>query len=122
MRFDRSISTNGDNLWSDAVKKVKTTELELDAVRDEDRMWGELLVYFDPASWNVSDLGLIYTDNGFIEELRDELNFMGFDADNVAYSEQGMQGRDYVSLDVGENFIKSWMKKDPEFKVSVLEY
>ena len=27
------------------------------------------------------------------------------------YSEQGMQGDDYVSLDVGKDFIASWEKK-----------
>jgi hypothetical protein len=30
---------------------------------------------------------------------------------DVGYSEQGMQGDDYVSLDVGESFIASWEAK-----------
>jgi hypothetical protein len=30
--------------------------------------------------------------------------------DDVDYSEQGMQGDNYVSFDVGAKFLKSWKK------------
>jgi hypothetical protein len=29
----------------------------------------------------------------------------------LCYSEQGMQGRNYVSLDVGKEFLDSWSNK-----------
>jgi hypothetical protein len=35
----------------------------------------------------------------------------------VTYSEQGMQGDDYVSLDVGKDFLDSWSAKFGELTV-----
>jgi hypothetical protein len=43
-------------------------------------------------------------------ELVDLLTAKGFDASDVDYSEQGMQGDNYVSLDVGECFINTFMQ------------
>jgi hypothetical protein len=37
---------------------------------------------------------------------------------NVTYSEQGMQGDNYVSLDVGANFITSWEAKFGELVIA----
>jgi len=123
MRFDRSIKTGGDGLWSSSVKSVKTTELELDATKDADgKMWGELQIEFDTSSWNINEDGLIYTDKTFMNELRAELNFLGLIGDDVTYSEQGMQGNDYVSCDVGTEFIEQWIKKGLELEFYQLDY
>ena len=54
--------------------------------------------------------GLIYTDAQFKRELRSFLETQGLDATDVSYSEQGMQGDNYVSLDVGDKFIASWIR------------
>jgi hypothetical protein len=54
---------------------------------------------------------LIYTDRQFQNELRVFLNQHGLVGADVDYSEQGMQGDDYVSLDVGRKFLKSWEAK-----------
>jgi hypothetical protein len=35
---------------------------------------------------------------------------IGLDSSDVNYSEQGMQGDNYVSLDAGPNFIESFKK------------
>ena len=35
----------------------------------------------------------------------------GLPGNDVDYSEQGMQGDDYVSCDVGEEFLKAWGNK-----------
>jgi hypothetical protein len=43
-------------------------------------------------------------------ELKELLTSMGFDASDVSYSEQGMQGDNYVSCDVGELFINTYMQ------------
>jgi hypothetical protein len=43
-------------------------------------------------------------------ELKELLTSMGFDASDVSYSEQGMQGDKYVSCDVGECFINTFMQ------------
>jgi hypothetical protein len=45
-----------------------------------------------------------------MEDLRLMLDALGFDASDVGYSEQGMQGDTYVSCDVGECFINSFMQ------------
>jgi len=55
--------------------------------------------------------GLIYTDKQFIKDLREFLDAHGLPGKDVCYSEQGMQGDDYVSLDAGTEFYKAWMQK-----------
>lgn len=63
-------------------------------------------VYFDTKSWDISNDGLIYTDQQFLQELRWLLDWLGFSrTKDVNYSEQGMQGDDYVSLDTSDKFI-----------------
>jgi len=107
-------STNGAGLWSRVAKAVRCVKLDTDAmVSDGEREFGELRVYFDVKNWNVRKDGLIYTDKQFIEELRGALNDLGFSpesVDDVYYSEQGMQGTDYVSLDVCEVFLPEYRR------------
>ena len=69
---------------------------------------GWICQYFDTASWNVDTDGLIYTDRLFLLQLQMFLD-EHFGSADVSYSEQGMQGDNFVSLDVGEDFIKSYM-------------
>jgi len=103
------LNTSGDGLWSDHARAVTVTGMDVPYVNDE-HTFGELRVYFDTDSWDVYEHGLIYTDTGFEAELIQLLTAQGFDASDVSYSEQGMQGDRYVSLDVGETFIRSWKK------------
>lgn len=110
-----SCSTDGDGLWSDRAADVRITRLLISYVAshdddDDDDMptFGELQVEFDINTWNPRDHGLIYTDRCFEAEFREALQKLGFSkmaADNVGYSEQGMQGDDYVSMDVGMVFL-----------------
>jgi hypothetical protein len=72
----------------------------------EEKDFGELCVYFDTEDWDVNTDGLIYTDKQFLQELNAFLLQQGLT--EVGYSEQGMQGDNYVSLDVGAEFIKSF--------------
>lgn len=108
-KFERTLQTNGKGYWSNVIAPVNTTKITVDYVNDE-RDFGELRVHFDN-SWIVNTDGLIYTDPQFLKELRKELTAVGFAGTDVDYSEQGMQGDDYVSLDVGKKFMKSWDKK-----------
>jgi len=101
------LSTNGRGLWSNVAKDVKVTGMNLSYISDE-RDFGELRVYFDTKFWNVNTDGLIYTDRQFESELMALLTQLGLDNSEVGYSEQGMQGNNYVSLDVGEKFIASF--------------
>ena len=102
-------STCGDGYWSNVAKPVQITDMRLAYVNDE-RDFGELRVYFNTKFWDVNTDGLIYTDSNFLDELRDFLITHEL-SDDVDYSEQGMQGDNYVSLDVGEGFIKLWDAK-----------
>ena len=108
VKFQATFNTAGDGYWSDVAKSVQTTRISLPYVNDE-QDFGELRVYFDTKQWDVNEDGLIYTDSQFLKELRAKLNDIGMVGADVDYSEQGMQGDDYVSLDVGEEFIRSWL-------------
>ena len=107
IRFETVLNTGGDGYWSNVSAPVRLTKLSLGYVNDEED-FGELCVHFDAATWDVRRDGLIYTDSIFIRQLRDKLTECGFDATDVDYSEQGMQGNRYVSLDVGPKFLSSW--------------
>ena len=102
------IPTDGSGYWSDIVKEVFVTKMGITYLNDEND-FGELRVYFDTNSWNVDQDGLIYTDKLFLETLKAYMLDMGYNSSDVSYSEQGMQGDNYVSLDVGQNFIGSFM-------------
>jgi hypothetical protein len=106
--FTATLRTDGSGYWSDVVKEVTTTNLAVSSNSADDHVWGELKVYFDTGTWDVDRYGLIYTDDLFLAELRAELNQLGYIGSDVYYSEQGMQGRDFVSLDVGGQFLDSW--------------
>lgn len=107
--FETVLNTDGTSLWTNkVVKAVKVIGLDVPYINKE-VTFGELRVYFDVATWNVYTDGLIYTDDGFEAELKSVLEEAGFDASDVSYSEQGMQSKEYVSLDVGEKFLDSWV-------------
>ena len=103
------LSTDGCGYWSEVAKDVKVIGYAIPYINDE-QDFGELRVYFNTKTWNVDANGLIYTDSLFLDELRNFLITQEL-SDDVDYSEQGMQGDNYVSLDVGEGFIKLWDAK-----------
>jgi hypothetical protein len=113
------LNTHGDGIWSDQVRKVSITGIALPYVSDEDDVeddggdvFGSVNVYFDTNTWDTSQHGLIYTDSGFLAELKLFLNTLGLDGSDLHYSEQGAQGDNYVNLDAGSKFITSWKKLD----------
>ena len=108
VKFEAVLHTEGSGYWSDAAAAVKTTKLTIPYIDDEDGEFGELRVYFDTASWDINKDGLIYTDRQFLKELREFLSTLGFAGNDVEYSEQGMQGDDFVSCDIGKEFIDSF--------------
>jgi hypothetical protein len=109
-KVNATCNTAGDGYWSSKAKAVQIVGLSLGYVNDE-LDFGELCVYFNTKRWDVRKDGLIYTDSLFLEELQELLTSLGFDSSDVDYSEQGMQGEDYVSLDVGECFINTFMQQ-----------
>lgn len=113
MNFDRSVNfvtkTNGQGYWSDVSKTVRINRVCL-AYVDDSGTFGELRAYFDPKEWDVDNDGLIYSDMGwkhsFLTCLENDLSFSADAILAVSYTEQGMQGVDYVSMDVGEDFLR----------------
>jgi len=108
-KVNATLNTGGGGYWSNTKASVEITHLQLSYINDE-LDFGELRVRFNTASWDVNKLGLIYTDKQFMTELKELLTAKGFDAGDVSYSEQGMQGDAYVSCDVGERFINTFMQ------------
>ena len=114
MQTFTTLHTNGNGYWSNKRKAVDVTKLDLQYCTAE-KDFGELCVYFTKASWDTAVDGLIYTDKLFMTELRAYLQTIGFteaEANDVNYSEQGMQTDAYVSCDVGAVFIAGLMRLD----------
>ena len=112
-----TLHTNGRGYWSRTAKAVDVEALDLQYCNYE-RDFGELCIHFATDElgancWDTETDGLIYTDKKFMRELRAYLQTVGFtkaEANDVSYSEQGMQGDTYVSCDVGERFINTFMQ------------
>ena len=110
-------NTAGTGLWSNVAKAVEVVDMRLH-VHFAEKDFGELCVEFNTETWDVEVDGLIYTDEQFLSNLREFCNVQGLDGNDISYSEQGMQGDDYVSLDVGANFITSWEAKFGELVIA----
>lgn len=107
-----TLHTDGSGYWSSKAAPVRITELRLSYI-DEEEDFVELCVHFNTDDWRPDRDGLIYTDHLFGEELITFLKSLGLGTD-VGYSEQGMQGDNYVSLDAGVEFLASYKAKYPE--------
>ena len=108
-----TLNTDGSGYWSNNVRIVQITELEVSYINDEGD-FGELRVHFNTDSWRPDVDGLIYSDKRFKQELQEWLTFIGLTGKDVSYSEQGMQGDNFVSCDVGGEFLASWKEKYPD--------
>lgn len=103
--------TSGDGYWSSEQRDVGITRLDVFNLFYRDGFRAELRAYFKKKDWNVDKHGLIYTDTAWIQFFKDQLLSIGFSKeslDKVDYSEQGMQGSDYVSMDVGDDFVREF--------------
>lgn len=103
--------TNGHGFWSGKEKSVQITDISLFYVSD-DQCFGELRAKFND-SWDNEKDGLIYTDPDWIKTFRRGMKRIFSLSDeainDINYSEQGMQGLNYVSMDVGKDFLKEWL-------------
>jgi hypothetical protein len=116
-------TTNGKGFWSSEQRTVKINKITIEEIVDDnyDSMdandstktphFMDLRVYFSKKSWNVEKHGLIYTDDKWMSELRKGLRSIGLETAGLDYTEQGMQGDDYVSVCVGnKKTIRSLIK------------
>ena len=93
------LHTDGSGYWSTAQRPVTVTGMQL--------LDCELRVSFCTHSWDTHSLGLIYSDPQFRSELAAYLAAQGITGE-FSYSEQGMQGEDYVSFDVCDQFVTQY--------------
>lgn len=96
-----SVSTSGTGLWSKTIKPVTITKVEIETDPEIDHL---VSVYFDTKTWNPKQDGLIYSDEPFLESLRKHLmsdpDWKSVrDWSQLVYTEQGMQGKDFISLE-----------------------
>jgi hypothetical protein len=101
-------NTNGKGFWNKTPREITVTKLEVDYI-SKDLNYGELLVYFDPKEWDITQLGLIYTDPQWIKDFQELLQKLGFSNDavnDIHYGSHGSQGIDFVSIDIGNIFIR----------------
>ena len=118
-----TLHTNGRGYWSTTAKAVTVEALDLQYITN-DKDFGELCIHFNTNDWDTATDGLIYTDKLFMRELRAYLQTVGFteaEANDVNYSEQGMQSDNYVSCDVGAVFIAGLMRLEPQHVHAVWE-
>lgn len=102
------VQTNGRGYWSSTAKFVTIDRVRL-AYLDDECEFGELRAYFDPTEWDVNNEGLIYTDRAWMQGFRECMKTLGFSdeaVNDINYSEQGMQGDNFVSMDVTGAFIR----------------
>lgn len=121
-QFKATASTAGNGLWSYESRKITHSRAELclwgDQIydyinRNQQIKFAELRVYFPKKNWDVKKHGLIYTDRQWIKEFKKSLVKVGFSQKSVSpiyYTEQGMQGDNYVSIYVTSAFIKQIFK------------
>ncbi len=122
MEFSKQVNwqtyTGGNGLWSKQKKAVTILQVWLAYVNDEDN-FGELCARFDTKTWNCDADGLIYTDSVWINEFRALMRSLGFSrsaVNDISFSEQGMQGEDFVSMDVGPDFLR---EVEPMYRFTV---
>jgi len=113
MKLNIACMTNGRGCWNrhQADVVMHKMVLRMNDYGCPDPSF-ELKVYFTKRSWDIREHGLIYTDLLWMRELRARLVEMGFSKQavkDIDYSEQGMQGVDYVSLDAGWDFASEYI-------------
>lgn len=119
--YDREVnfccSTNGNGHWSRFSKDILHKKISLVVTFHDPELkipsMTELRVYFSKEDWDTEEHGLIYTDRQWIINLKSNFVKLGFSKSSLkklVYSEQGMQGDDYVSMDVNDDFIEVYFE------------
>jgi len=110
--------TSGKGYWSRFEQTVTVVRVKISYVSDKGD-FGELRAYFDTRTWDVNEAGLIYSDPRWIDEFRGLMCSLGFTrtaCEDISYSEQGMQGSNYVSMDVGAEFMR---EAEPMYRFAI---
>ena len=105
-------TTNGKGYWSTEKRTVGIEKIEIENIMNVNEEPIDVIdsdstdtpktvylrVYFNRSDWDVKKHGLIYTDTKWLTQLRKGLVEIGVTAAGLNYTEQGMQGSDFVSL------------------------
>jgi len=105
-----SCSTNGKGLWSVDTRSVPITKIVLEVGELSAHFYDFSLylpvyvnAYFTKKDWNTDKHGLIYTDalwlKDFKKQFAKQFPSLAWAANKIDYTEQGMQGDNYVSLE-----------------------
>jgi len=131
--------TKGDGYWSSDKRTVATSKIEMEVGEAYVDLWGYRAIlpvyfraFFPKRSWDTDKYGLIYTDSLWLKDFREQFKTrfpaMAWMANKIDYTEQGMQGDNYVSLVVHldsmgqiKRFDKSLMAM-PDMKWNEVEY
>lgn len=109
MKTSFTLETDGSGLWSREKRKIKIVRVEFGAYNNE------ICLFFTKNSWDPDKHGLIYTDKKFINGLRQYMIASGVPkevAKDLDYTEQGMQGEGYVSLEFSDKtnrYLLNWL-------------
>lgn len=102
-------STDGSSIWSGCKKTTKIKRIaftscsyEPDSRYCKPYLHVEARFYFTKKDWNIWNDGLIYTDYKWINQVRKKFNELDCvkgltSKSSLQYTEQGMQGDNYVS-------------------------
>tara|TARA_R110002051_G_C8364928_1_gene442514 strand:+ start:171 stop:527 length:357 start_codon:yes stop_codon:yes gene_type:complete len=102
-------TTTGTGYWTAAKDEKVTGYMTFTLLEsDGETFGGNAQFHFNKEDWDVHELGLIYTDEGFLDDVYTTLEQSGFKniLDHINYSEQGMQGDDYVDFDASIELVK----------------
>jgi hypothetical protein len=103
-------STNGKGLWSGHGRTTPIRKIEMEVGQSYLNLYRHqpvlpiyLKVYFPKKAWDIEKHGLIYTDDKWLADFREQFKarfpHLGWLARHIDYTEQGMQGVNYVSLE-----------------------
>jgi len=104
-------STKGDGHWSSEERAVITPKIQMEMDMGEveeltpcegPQMFIHIKAYFTKKTWRNDDHGLIYTDSKWLKDFRKQFTnqfpTLAWMVKGIDYTEQGMQGSNYVSL------------------------
>lgn len=110
--------TNGSGLWSSAERNVRIKKIDFGGIvyfPEDHSLTAYLRAHFQKKDWDVEKHGLIYTDRRWEKQFASQfVKLKEFNklvaSRNVGYTEQGMQGDNYVSLALRIEGLKNVQK------------
>lgn len=115
-------NTCGTGLWTSEKKLVEIEQLGyrvIEGYGKDNTFYLMLNVFFNTRRWNIERHGLIYTDPRWLRHFNSELRRVfpkTLGKIRFDYTEQGMQGNNYVSLEGCKRFsFKELGRLIPDF-------